>query len=103
MKLSTKMTLAFVAFGVLPAAVIWAFATYSDNKAKDWRAHSLKQAATAAASGVDRLILKNGAGDKPPAPAWDQIKDKQDDVMKVFNDVAADFEFPSAAIYLIGT
>ena len=104
MKLSTKMTLAFVAFGVLPAAVLWGYGNFTENKAKDWRAHSLGQAAAMAASDIDTLLLKNGPAGKPPVPAWDEEVPKQADaILKIFNDVASDFDLKSASIYLVGT
>jgi methyl-accepting chemotaxis protein len=111
MKLSTKMTLAFVAFGVVPAATIWAFATYYDSRAKEWRGHSLSQSAEAAAKRIDYLMLRNGDKDKGPETAWDVIspggddKDpkKQNDILTIFNEVANDFDFPKATIYLVGT
>jgi methyl-accepting chemotaxis protein len=105
MKLSTKMTLAFVAFGVLPAATLWIFATVSDNKAKRWRSHSLVQAASTAAAGVERLLLKNGEAGKPPAYVWDAdvLKKNSAEILKIFNDVASDHDFDTATMYLLGT
>ncbi len=105
MKLSTKMTAAFVAFGVLPAATLWIVATVSDNKAKRWRSHSLIQAASTAAAGVERLLLKNGEPGKAPVPVWDEdiLKKRADDILKIFNEVASDYDFSAATMYLLGT
>ncbi len=105
MKLSTKMTLAFVLFGVVPAAILWGFATVTDNRAKQWRSHSLVQAASTAATGVERLLMKNGDAGKPPTPVWDEavLKDKSDEILKIFNDVASDYDFGGATMYLLGT
>ncbi len=104
MKLSTKMTLAFVAFGVLPASVLWGYATFTDNKAKDRRAHSLGQAASMAASDIDTLLLKNGPTGKAPVATWDEeVPQKADAILKIFNDIAVDFDIKEAAIYLVGT
>ncbi len=68
MKLSTKMTLAFVAFGVLPAADLCGYATVTDNKAKDRRAHSLGQAAAMAASDIDSFAPQERPGGQAPRP-----------------------------------
>ena len=102
MKLSTKMTLAFVAFGVVPAAVLWAFATYTDDEIKDWRDNSLIRAATTAASGIDRLLLKNGDKGSPPSPAWSENVPKEK-ALEVFDRVADEFDFTAATMYLFGT
>ncbi|HEY2155750.1 MAG TPA: methyl-accepting chemotaxis protein [Isosphaeraceae bacterium] len=105
MKLSTKMTLAFVLFGILPAATLWIYATISDNQAKTWRSHSLAQSASAAASGVERLLMKNGDAGKLPVAVWDEnvLKSKSGEILQIFNEVASNYDFPTATIYLLGS
>ena len=112
MKLSTKMTLAFVAFGD-PGRPPLVQRGLRDRTATTRRRtgapHALGQAAAMAASGSYRQFAPQERPERvrPPSPSWDQLdqekEQKFDAILKVFNEVAADFDFPAASIYLVGT
>ncbi len=101
MNLSRKLTLAFVAFGLIPSALLALFASYSADTLTTWRFNSLRRAAVAAAREIDVLLIKNAQANGRPVAFWDEPGLPKDAILLIFNEVAGEFEFPSATIYLV--
>jgi len=101
MNLSRKLTLAFVAFGLIPSALLALFASYSADTLTTWRFNSLRRAAVSAAHRIDILLTKNGAANARPALVWDENNPLKEAILQIFNDIASEYEFPSATIYLV--
>ena len=100
MKLSTKLTLAFVLFGIVPSALLAIFAYYSDESVKAWRYGSIRRAAMMTAYDLEKLLYANGEGANKPAAVWNPEIDREA-VLRIFNENAAEFEFKTATFFLV--
>jgi methyl-accepting chemotaxis protein len=104
MNLRNKITLAFVAFGLIPSLAVAIVAYMSAEDVKTWRRTSLKRAALAAAEAVDRHLYVNGTGSEPPKAVWNPAAlttAKKQDIINSFGDIANTYDFPTAEVYLI--
>ncbi len=102
MTLSRKMTLAFVAFGILPALAVALVNVISVQSLKEWRSSSLRRAAAAGAEILDRQFYKNGAEKQNPVLAWDDNKPK-DAIVGLLDNLVRDYDFPTADVYLVAS
>jgi methyl-accepting chemotaxis protein len=100
MKLSTKMTLAFVAFGVLPALLIWAVAMVEVDRAKVQRRISLQRAAASAAARIEALLAP-GAKDGQLSPDWPEQANRKNRAAAAFDKTADEFDLEDGSFYLV--
>jgi methyl-accepting chemotaxis protein len=100
MTLSRKMAFAFVMFGLVPLLSLALYSSFTAEDVKALRRSSLRRAAATASEQIDRILLKNGAANARPSVAWSDDINK-DEVHRIFNEVATDFDYQSATFYLI--
>ena len=108
--LRTKVTLTLVAFGLIPAGIVAAFAYMSAQDFKGRQTVMIRQAAASISDHAKMLVLKNNElehkGEKvpaenPPPLKWELTDADREDLQRHISYTLRDHNSPNASVYLV--
>ncbi len=108
--LRTKVTLALVAFGLIPAGIIAAFAYTSALDFMGRQRLMIRQAAKAISDHAKLLVQKNNelahkgdqaGAENPPPLKWELTEEDLQDLQRHISDAVRDYNLTNASVYLV--
>jgi|GEM_PF-1233720 len=108
--LRTKVTLTLVAFGLIPAGIVAAFAYMSAQDFMGRQTQMISAAASAISDHVKMLVLKNNelerkgekmSAENAPLLKWELHDGDRDDLQTRISYALRDHNLPNAAVYLV--
>jgi len=108
--LRTKVTLTLVAFGLIPAGIVAAFAYLSAQDLMGRQTVMIRQAAASISDHAKMLVLKNnelehkgekGLAENPPPLKWELSDADRDDLQRHISYTLRDHNSANASVYLV--